>query len=112
MASFFSKFLIGLLTVIGIVGSGYLLWVLFSRIIITIFELDYKLIISALTEYHPWLSLFIQNFSIIFAIISLIAIYKIVRAFGRKLNRKKIDVKRIESKLPKESLAKNLTEKL
>ena len=98
VAKFFSKFLIGLLTIIGVVVSGYLLWLFFSSAIIFIYELVYKLTILALIEYHPWLTLFVQSFSIIFAVISLIAINKVIRAFGRKLNREKRDVKQIESK--------------
>lgn len=98
VATFFSKFLIGLLTIIGVVVSGYLLWLFFSLTIIFIYELVYKLPILVLIEYHPWLTLFVQSFSIIFAVISLVAIYKVIRAFGRKLNREKRDVNQIESK--------------
>ena len=98
VATFFSKFLIGLLTIIGVAGGGYLLWLFFSSAIIFIYELVYKFPILVLTKYHPWLPLFIQAFSIIFTVISLIAIYKIIRAFSRKLNRKKKGVKKIESK--------------
>lgn len=98
VAKFFSKFLIGLLTIIGVVVSGYLLWLFFSLTIIFIYELVYKLPILVLIEYHPWLTLFVQSFSIIFAVISLIAIYNIIKAFSRKLNRKKIGVKEIENK--------------
>jgi len=95
---FLSKFCILLLVAAVLIGSGYFLWLFYSHLFVFIFESDYKLSISVLIEHQPWLSLYIQSFSVMFAVLSLIVFFKIIKAYSRKLNRKKLGVVKGESK--------------